>query len=167
MNILEADRTRYGTSKMPKFHYYFRKAQQGGPFKLFNKFIFIKEREKRNIDLAVDAKIGPGLYFGHPSGITINSHAVIGKNCNINKGVTIGRENRGSRKGCPTIGDEVWIGANATVVGAVNIGSDVLIAPNSFVNFDVPDHSIVIGNPGKIISRSNATADYISNKAEV
>ena len=51
------------------------------------------------------------------------------------------------RKGTPVIGDEVWIGINSTIVGNVKIGNDVLISPNSFVNCDIPDHSIVFGNP--------------------
>lgn len=76
----------------------------------------------------------------------------------------IGQENRGKRKGTPIIGNEVWIGANAVIVGNVKIGNDVLIAPLSYVNFDVPDHSIVVGNPAKIISKEYATKDYINNK---
>lgn len=48
-------------------------------------------------------------FYGHAFGITINEQAVIGKNCNIHKGATIGQENRGKRKGAPTIGDNVWI----------------------------------------------------------
>ena len=58
------------------------------------------------------------MYVGHPYGITINPQAVIGENRNIHKGVTIGQENRGKRKGTPVIGDEVWIGINATIVKA-------------------------------------------------
>lgn len=77
--------------------------------------------------------------------------------------MTIGQENRGRRKGAPTIGNKVWLGVNSTIVGNITIGDDVLIAPNSYVNFDVPPHSIVIGNPGKIIHRENATQDYINN----
>lgn len=62
----------------------------------------------------------------------------------------------------PIIGNNVCINANAIVVGGVRIGNNVLIAPGAFVNFDVPDNSIVIGNPGKIISRSSSpTAKYI------
>ena len=57
----------------------------------------------------------------------------------------------------------MWIGPNATIVGKIKVGNDVLIGANSYVNFDVPDHSIVIGNPGKIISKENATEDYIVN----
>ena len=77
-------------------------------------------------------------------------------------GVTIGQENRGKRKGCPVIGDNCWIGTNAVIVGKITIGNDVLIAPLSFVNFDVPSHSIVIGNPAKIIHKENATHEYIN-----
>lgn len=110
--------------------------------------------------------IGEGLYIGHAYNITINGSAKLGKNINIHKGVTIGQENRGKRKGIPTIGDNVWIGINATIVGAVSIGSDVLIAPNSYVNCDIPDHSIVFGNPCIIKHRENATENYINNKVD-
>ena len=55
----------------------------------------------------------------------------------------------------------MWIGAGAVVVGKIMIGDDVLIAPNSFVNCDVPSHSIVLGNPCKIVYRENATEGYI------
>lgn len=103
------------------------------------------------------------LYIGHPFGITINANETIGSNCNIHKGVTIGQENRGFRKGCPTIGNRVWIGINSTIVGHITIGDDALIAPNSFVNFDVPPHSIVLGNPGRIIHKENATEGDINN----
>lgn len=127
--------------------------------------IFFKlERDKRSIDWTTKLDIGPGLFMAHVSGITINPEAHIGKNCNIHKGVTIGRENRGARKGTPTIGDEVWIGINATIVGNVHIGNDVLIAPGAYVNFDVPDHSIVIGNPAIVKHADDATRDYINNK---
>lgn len=47
----------------------------------------------------------------------------------------------------PTIGNEVWIGVNATIVGKVSIRDDVLIAPNAFVNCDIPYHSVDFGNP--------------------
>lgn len=105
--------------------------------------------------------------MGHPYCITINPNATIGQNCNIHKGVTIGQENRGKREGVPRISDEVWIGINATIVGAVHIGTDVLIAPNTYVNCDIPDHSVVFGNPCIIKHRENATEGYIDNKIKV
>lgn len=85
----------------------------------------------------------------------------IGKNVNLHKVCTIGRENRGRRAGVPEIGDCVSVGINATIVGKICIGNDVMIAPNSFVNFDVPDHSVVVRNPGIIHKKDNATESYV------
>lgn len=70
----------------------------------------------------------------------------------------------GGRQGAPVIGNEVWIDINAAIVGKVTIGDDVLIAPNSYVNCDVPSHSIVFGNPCIIKHRENATEGYINRK---
>lgn len=110
--------------------------------------------------------IGPGFYIGHFGTIVVSVHAKIGSNCNIAHNVTIGAA-RGKRSGAPTIGNEVWIGTGSVLVGKINIGDDVMIAPNSFVNMDVPSHSVVIGNPAKIISRENATHNYINNKYNI
>ena len=113
--------------------------------------------------IPIEAKIGKGLYIGHVGTITVNSQAKIGDNVNLAPNVVIGQTNRGKNAGVPAIGNKVWIGAGAVIVGKIIIGDDVLIAPNSYVNFDVPSHSIVIGNPGVIHHRENATEDYISN----
>lgn len=63
--------------------------------------------------------------------------------------------------GSPIIGNCVWIGANTSIVGNVKIGDNVMIAPGSFINFDVPSNSIVFGNPGIIKESINATNGYI------
>lgn len=146
-------------------HFYFRKSQTSNTpiLKLWYRLMFRWLKNKRGIELHRTTSIGKGLYLGHAWNITINPKAIIGDNCNLHKGVTIGQENRGSRKGTPTIGNEVWIGVNATVVGNVTIGDDVLIAPNSYVNCDVPSHSVVFGNPCIIKHRDNATEGYINN----
>ena len=132
--------------------------------KNYYKFILKMKSKKTFIQIHSSTIIGKGFYIGHEGRIIINPNVVIGDNCNIATGVTIGQENRGKRQGVPKIGNCVWIGTNAVIVGNINIGNDVLIAPLSYVNFDVPDHSIVIGNPGKIISREDATFNYIGNK---
>lgn len=106
------------------------------------------------------------MYFGHPYCMTINPDAVIGKNVNLHKGVTIGQENRGKRAGVPVIQDNVWIGVNATVVGKITVGNDVLIAPNTFINQDIPDHSVVLGNPCIIRHKDWATQGYINRTVE-
>lgn len=111
-------------------------------------------------------RIGKGLYLGRWGSIVVNPLAVLGENCNLAQGVTIGQTNRGNRQGVPVIGSKVWIGTNAVVVGSIRIGNDVLIAPNSYVNCDVPNHSIVLGNPARIIPRQNATEGYINHIIE-
>ena len=97
-----------------------------------------------------------------PYNITINEESILGKNINIHKGATIGKENRGKKLGAPKIGNNVYIGVNSTVVGKIEIGNDVLIAPNTYVNFNVPSHSIVIGSPGVIIPNEKATEGYVN-----
>jgi len=111
------------------------------------------------IQIPVGTKIGEGLKIGHFGSIVINPGAVIGRNFSIAEGCLIGNA-QGKRKGVPAIGDNVSMGANSMVVGGVKIGDYVLIAPGAFVNFDVPDNSIVIGNPGKIIPSDHPTDKY-------
>ncbi len=116
---------------------------------------------KYGIEISQDAQIGRGIYLGHAYNITIGNGAILGDNVNLHKGCTIGKENRGKRKGAPNIGNNVAVGINSTIIGNIKIGNDVMIAANAFVNFDVPDHSIVLGNPGVIHLKENATEGYI------
>jgi len=108
-------------------------------------------------------QIGKGLYIGHWGTIIINSKSIIGDYCNLSPGVTIGQTNRGKHKGTPTIGNKVWIGTNAVIVGNIRIGDNVMIAPNAFVNISVPSNSLVIGNPASILHREDATDGYIDH----
>ena len=143
-----------------KYMYLWRKKNKN----IITKFRIYRLCRKYGIEISSSAEIGEGLYMGHPYNITIASGVRMGKNCNVHKGVTIGRINTGKKEGVPIIGDSVFFGINSTIVGNIKIGSDVLIAPNSYVNFDVPDHSVVIGNPGVIHYKENATAGYVNFK---
>lgn len=134
------------------------------PLKLFYMLRLMYLSRKTQIQIPARTSIGEGFYIGHLGRVIIHPDAILGKNVNIGTGVTVGAENRGKRKGAPQISDNCWIGTNAVIVGNVKIGSDVLIAPLTYVNFDVPDHSIVIGNPAKIIYRENATENYVCNR---
>lgn len=133
------------------------------PLKLFYTVKLKRLSYKTLIQIPERTQIGEGFYIGHSGRVIINPEAKLGKNMNVSTGVVIGYENRGSRKGAPTFDGNCWIGANAVIVGNVRIGEDVLIAPLTFVNFDVPPHSIVVGNPAKIIHKENATEAYICN----
>lgn len=116
---------------------------------------------KTGIGLHDNLDIPRGLIIGHAGTIVISAGASFKGNIMLTHGVTIGRDIRGRRAGAPSFGENVCIRCNSTVVGRINIGDDVLIAPNTFVNFDVPSHSIVIGNPAVIHHRENATEGHI------
>ena len=128
---------------------------------LLFRFILRRMGRKFGYQIPYSTNIGGGFYIGHFGTIVINHQAIIGKNCNIAHSVTIGMANRGKYKGVPTLGDKVWIGTGAVIVGQISIGSNVLIAPNSYVNTNVPPNSIVIGNPPNIISNEISTEGYI------
>ncbi len=166
-NQLKCDYSRY--NKMPIYikrllkHFRLCKNSKFKMLRLYHKFWFYYLSRKHCIEISSKTKIGKGLFIGHPYCITINGDAVIGDYCNIHKGVLIGQENRGKRKGTPVIGNNVWIGINSAIVGKVNIGNDVLIAPNTFVNCDIPSHSVVFGNPCIIKNKIDATKYYINN----
>lgn len=143
-----------------RFMFLYRKCQQTSNKSLFGLIyrIWFSRLSKGNaIEIPHACKLGSGLYMGHFKAIIINQNAIIGNNCNISQGVTIGRESRGSRMGSPIIGNRVLIGANSVIVGNINIGDDVLIAPLTFVNFDVPDNAVVLGNPAKVVSNKGSS----------
>jgi hexapeptide transferase family protein len=165
MEDWELDKKRKG--QLPIYQFWYRVYKTiptyNKPLKWIIKKIYILSEFFYGCEIHPDSEIGAGLYLGHPWHITINGKAKIGKNCNIHKNATIGQESRGERIGAPTIGNSVWIGINSTIVGNIRIGDDVMIAPNSFVNCDVPAHSIVFGNPCIIRHKQNATDGYVNN----
>lgn len=153
----------------PNLHYIYilRKAQQYPKKSLagfFWRIILRRYQIKYGFQIYPETTIGEGFYLGHWGAVVINPNTIIGKNCNIAQGVTIAQANRGKNEGTPEIGNEVWIGPNAVLAGNIKIGNNVLIAPNAYVNFDVPDHSIVLGNPAEIKPNKNATEGYINRK---
>lgn len=138
---------------------YFHKFNPVGIFfRIWNKRL----KMKYGLQFNHTCNIGKGLYMAHYGNIVINSKVNLGENCNIAQGVTLGNTKRGKNIGNPVIGNRVWIGANSVVVGGITIGDDVLIAPLTFVNFNVPNNAVVAGNPAKIISYKGSEG-YIDN----
>lgn len=127
------------------------------PLKAFGLFLLIRVLLFRcsirfGISIPDTTEIGSGFYIGHFGAIVVNSKTVIGKNCNISQGVTLGQLNRGKRIGCPVIGDNVFIGPGAKILGNVHVGEYAAIGANCVVVDDVPPHAVVVGVPGKVIS---------------
>jgi len=177
--FLKADLYRYGGAKatsyffkflatsFPGFRYtYLLRHASAFPKRsirgLFYRALLRHYSYKYGFQIMPNTRIGKGLYIGHWGPVIINGRAEIGDNCTLTHLVTIGQMNRGRREGCPKIGNNVWIGAGAVVVGKIFIGDNVLIAPNSYVNFDVPSNSIVTGNPAVIKEHANPTEGYAS-----
>ena len=156
-----------------RFTYHLRKVAHFHPRRksiflvpyILHRILLNRYRFKFGFDISPQTVIGPGLYIGHFGGVVISPHAILGANVNIAHGVTIGATSRGSNRGAPTLEDRVWVGANAIIVGKVTIGHAALIAPGAYVNFDVPPNSIVLGNPGKIVS-SKGSAGYVNHILE-
>ena len=119
----------------------------------FAKFLLVRLRYKLGISIPEDTKIGSGFYIGHFGGIVVNGKSVIGKNCNISQGVTLGQANRGRRQGYPILGDNIYIGPGAKIVGAVKIGNNVFIGANSTVLRGVTIGDRVIVGAGTVVNR--------------
>lgn len=144
-----------------KANYYYHKK---GFLKTFYRFKLRWMGLKLGFQVHPATQIGDGFYLGHIGNTVVNPKAVLGRNATLEQSVTIGMDFRGKRKGCPVIGDNVFIGANAVVVGKLTIGDNVVIAPNAFVNCDIPSNSIALGNPVKIIPKENASDGFIFYK---
>jgi serine O-acetyltransferase len=101
------------------------------------------------ISLPVSAQIGPGLRIWHFGNVVVHPDAVIGANCTLRQGVTIG--NRNNDGPVPRIGNNVEFGAYAQVLGGVTIGNNCKIGAMSVVLCDVPDNATAVGIPAKVI----------------
>jgi serine O-acetyltransferase len=114
----------------------------------------------QGIEIPKNVLLGEGFYVIHAGSVVINSQAVVGKNCTIVNCATIGGIFRGKKKGAPTIGDNVYIGPYSCILGNVKVGNNVAIGAHSVVLSDVPDNSVVVGSPARVIS-SKGAEEYI------
>ena len=126
------------------------------------KFLLMRKRIKFGIDIYPKTRIGRGFYIGHFGTIIVSPLAIIGDNCNISQGVTIGMISRGKKEGAPEIGDCVYIGPGAKLIGNIRIGNNVAIGANAVIIKDVPDNGVVVGIPGRVVSFDGAR-DYVIN----
>lgn len=93
------------------------------------------------------AQFGPGFIILHSIGLVINTGVIAGRNLTLENGITIGAD-----KGrAPVLGDNVYIGAGARVIGGVRVGNNVRIGANAVVIKDVPDNATVVGVPARVV----------------
>lgn len=103
------------------------------------------------LEISPGANVAGGLYIAHPVGTVISAKR-IGRNCSIITSVTIGMRNEHA---FPEIGDHVFIGAGARVLGGIQIGDNAIIGANAVVINDVPPNTTVVGIPAKVIRTGN------------
>lgn len=103
------------------------------------------------VEIHPGAKIGKGIFIDHGMGIVIGETAEIGNNVTMYHQVTLGGTGKHTGKRHPTIGNNVLIGAGATILGPIKIGDDSKIGAQSVVLKDVPEGATVVGHPGRIV----------------
>lgn len=104
------------------------------------------------VELPSRLRAGEGLRLYHGHALVVHEETVLGRNVTLRHGTTIGtKENGGPNDGAPRIGDNVEIGANATILGPITIGNDAIIGAGAVVTKDVPPYAVVAGNPARLI----------------
>lgn len=112
-----------------------------------------RARNKTGIEIHPGATIGRGLFIDHGMGVVIGETAVIGDNCLLYQGVTLGGTGKDKGKRHPTLGNNVLVGAGAKVLGPFTVGNNVKIAANAVVLNAIPDDCTAVGVPARIVRR--------------
>ena len=118
---------------------------------LIARIISEKAKRKTGIEIHPGATIGKNLFIDHGMGVVIGETCVIGDNVTLLHGVTLGGTGKEKGKRHPTIGNNVFIGSGAKILGNITIGNNVKIGANSVILESIPDNVTVVGIPGKII----------------
>jgi serine O-acetyltransferase len=118
---------------------------------IIGKIIALVNQILFSCDIARNAKIEGGLYLPHPSGVVVGENVVIGKNCILHQGVTLGDRGECHEGSDPTLGDYIEVGTGAKVLGAIHLGDYALVGANAVVLQDVEPYGVVGGIPAKLL----------------
>jgi serine O-acetyltransferase len=121
------------------------------PFSALYRVLYRRARNVYGIELPYTVRLGRRVVFEHQSGIVVHGAAVIGDDCVIRQGVTLGNRYRQRSDDAPRLGSGVCVGAGAAVLGAVTIGDRATIGANAVVLHDVPAGATVAGSPAAIV----------------
>lgn len=129
-------------------HFFYRHGM-----KFIARMISQNARFLTGVEIHPGAQIGRGLLIDHGAGVVIGETAVVGDNCTIYQGVTLGGTGKDIGKRHPTIGNNVMIGSGAKVLGPFTVGDNVKIAAGAVVLNEIPENCTAVGVPARIISR--------------
>ena len=125
------------------------------PFSMFYRTLYRRARNRYGIELSYSVNVGRRLIIEHQHGIVIHGNTVIGDDCIIRQGVTLGIRSVERPTEAPVLGNRVDVGAGAKILGPVRIGDDAKIGANAVVLCDVPAGATAVGIPAKIIKRQD------------
>jgi serine O-acetyltransferase len=124
------------------------------PFSILYRALFRRICRTYGIELPYSVSLGRRVIFEHQDGIVIHGNCVIGDDCIIRQGVTLGNKSVATRFEAPKLGNRVDVGAGAKVLGAVVVGDDAMVGANAVVLRDVPPRATAVGVPARIIKRA-------------
>ncbi|MBO5253811.1 MAG: serine O-acetyltransferase [Clostridia bacterium] len=119
--------------------------------KFIARFISQNARRRTGIEIHPGATIGKNLFIDHGMGVVIGETAIIGDNCTLYQGVTLGGTGKDHGKRHPTLGDNVMIGAGAKVLGPFRVGDNSRVAAGAVVLNEVPDNATAVGVPARVV----------------
>ena len=121
------------------------------------RWISQRAARKTGIEIHPGAQIGKGLFIDHGNGVIIGETTIIGDNCTLYQGVTLGGTGKEQGKRHPTLGNNVMVSAGAKVLGSFSIGDNSKIGAGSVVLEEVPPNSTVVGVPGRVVKRNDVS----------
>ena len=119
------------------------------------------------IEIHPAAKIGKGVFIDHGMGVVIGETAEVGDNCTIYQGVTLGGTSLSHGKRHPTLENNVTVGVNSAVLGAITVGANSKIGGGSVVVKDVPPNSTVVGVPARIVMQNGVPVRAVPDRPQV
>ncbi len=130
-------------------HYFYQKGHKHLAF-----YISYRTKIKTGIDIHPAAEIGTGIFIDHGVGLVIGETSIIGNDCVLYQGVTLGGTGKDTGKRHPTLEQGVMVSAGASILGPVTIGEHSKIGAGSVVLKDIPPHSTVVGVPGRVVKQN-------------
>jgi serine O-acetyltransferase len=134
---------------------------------LLPRFLANIARFLTGIEIHPAARIGKGVFIDHGSGVVIGETSEIGDGCTIYQGVTLGGTSLSHGKRHPTLGRNVTVGVNASVLGAIVLGDNAKVGGGSVVVKDVPANATVVGVPARVVAQDGKPVRVVSDRPQV